>query len=240
MRTKNTQIEKICPVCGTGYWIARSDEARGYRQRCSRECYAKSRTGTQRTPRITKTCKQCGQNFSIRPVELSYGRGGYCCKHCFDEAQRGDPYGRLWNRVDKSDGPGACWPWTGKSKVRGYPVMRFNGKQRRVARIILELDGRPAGTNQLACHTCDNPPCCNPAHLYPGSPADNVDDRQKRERFRWAVGEERRNTKLTTTQVLEIRSAHQSGESYESLARRFGVTSGNIRWIVKKKSWKHV
>lgn len=85
----------------------------------------------------------------------------------------------FWARVDRSAGPEACWPWLGASSGAGYGVVQKPGDrtQHGTHRIALVLRlGRDLAPGELACHHCDNPPCCNPDHLFPGSVADNARD----------------------------------------------------------------
>ncbi len=83
---------------------------------------------------------------------------------------------RFWSFVDKSAGPDACWPWTG-SRLKGYGAFRRYGNRRVATRIAWEyVTGAPPPDDLVIMHSCDNPPCCNPAHLKPGTDAENVAD----------------------------------------------------------------
>jgi hypothetical protein len=84
--------------------------------------------------------------------------------------------------IDDSGGPSACHPWT-RGLSGGYAKANLDGKYQLVNRWLLgRLRGEPLGPKELACHHCDNPPCCNPAHLYVGTQADNMADMARRGR----------------------------------------------------------
>lgn len=91
----------------------------------------------------------------------------------------------FWRKVDRSGGPDACWPWTGTLvSGKGYGGShQTDGGPRYAHRRALELTiGRPLTRSEFACHHCDNPPCCNPAHLFLGSALDNARDRDAKGR----------------------------------------------------------
>lgn len=91
----------------------------------------------------------------------------------------------FWARVDKVAGKDGCWPWTGGKSKGGYGSIR--GRYRahllphRVA-FFFET-GTDPGAAQV-CHTCDNPPCCNPAHLFLGNHEINMADKASKGRAR--------------------------------------------------------
>lgn len=71
-----------------------------------------------------------------------------------------------------------CWEWTGTRDPQGYGVLRWDGRTMRVHRLVTHLAHGLDLNNRLewARHSCDNPPCFNPDHLEPGTPADNARD----------------------------------------------------------------
>lgn len=92
---------------------------------------------------------------------------------------------RFWSKVDKSGGPAACWPWTASVDPKGYGQFAYaDGTRRsgRAHRVAWILANGPISAGMSVCHSCDNPPCCNPAHLWLGTNADNVADRVRKGR----------------------------------------------------------
>lgn len=95
---------------------------------------------------------------------------------------------RFWSYVDQSGGPDACWPWLKGRDDQGYGVWYADGNKHKAHRWLLgHLRGRPLIGRQSGvedgCHRCDNPPCCNPRHLYVGTRKRNVADAVERSRL---------------------------------------------------------
>ena len=87
-------------------------------------------------------------------------------------------------------------------------------------------------------HTCDNPVCCNPAHLYRGTQRQNVDDMMDRDRQR--KGTDVHTSKLSEAKVLEIRERYAGGETQAVLGEAYSVSRQMISLIVLRKKWKHI
>lgn len=89
----------------------------------------------------------------------------------------------FWDRVDKSGGPDACWPWMGSRSRHGYGRLANKAVSHTSAhRAALAYAVAVPFDGACALHKCDNPPCCNPTHLYWGTKADNARDRDARHR----------------------------------------------------------
>jgi len=140
--------------------------------------------------------------------------------------------------VAESD-PKKCWEWQSVRNRRGYGKFWLNGRTdlaHRVAYRIGSGDSIPAGL--LVRHSCDNPPCVNPAHLLVGTVKDN--SRDAIERNRMECGSENGNARLNEEQVLEIKRLWASGGTQVSMAKQFGVSRAAIQWILNGRSWKKV
>lgn len=88
---------------------------------------------------------------------------------------------RFWAKVDRR-GPDECWPWTGATQQTGYGRFRVDGRLQgahRVAYVLTHGHLRP-GAHVL--HRCDTPGCCNPSHLFLGTHADNMADKEAKGR----------------------------------------------------------
>lgn len=160
---------------------------------------------------------------------------------------------RFWKRVEKR-GEAECWPWKGSTDDDGYGWCSAMGEKKahRVA-YVLAYGLVPEGLSVL--HSCDNPGCCNYAHLRAGTPADNMRDKVERGRARGAAGEangmqtrpEQRSAgsrngaaKLTEADVLRIRERRAAGATVYELAKDFGLSHPTVSNICTRKTWKHV
>jgi hypothetical protein len=143
---------------------------------------------------------------------------------------------RFWSKVDRSGGPGACWPWMASRNPSGYGRIRFDGQVVLAHRLAYELDrGHPPPPGYYALHSCDNPPCVNARHLFIGTHLDNMADMMAK--GRGPRGERHGNSKLTEAQVHEIRRRCAGGETQEAVARSFRVHQTSVSQVVRGKTW---
>jgi hypothetical protein len=128
-----------------------------------------------------------------------------------------------------------CWEWTGSLDTGGYGRLKKKGTHR----LSYEIFVGPIG-NFHVLHRCDNPPCCNPNHLFLGTQADNMMDKSAKGRVRVGIGEKHGKAKMTEDGVREARKSWANGESIKSIARRYDVSACSISHIVNRKLWRHV
>lgn len=141
-----------------------------------------------------------------------------------------DVVGRLWAKVDSSGGPDDCWPWTGYQR-NGYGSIWAGGQNIYTHRLALAIARGPLEANEEACHTCDNPPCCNPAHLFAAPHVENVSDMLAKGRGSKPprqVGIANHNATLNIDQVGEIRAAVERGDRQRDVAARFLVSQSTV------------
>ena len=144
---------------------------------------------------------------------------------------------RFWNKVDQVNFD-ECWNWLGYKDRDGRGQFKFAGKKVQAHRFMweIEVDAIPEGMHVL--HTCDNPSCVNPYHLWLGTNDDNIADKVKK--GRQSKGETIKQSKLTTEEVIVIRKMHKEGSSLGYLADVFGVSKPTICEIVNYKTWRDV
>lgn len=132
-----------------------------------------------------------------------------------------------------------CWLWDGGTNGRGYGIFCLHGRSGGAHRASYQLYKGAIPAGLLVLHKCDVPPCVNPDHLFLGAHADNTADMWKKGRARRGrpgnvSGENNGRAKLTTADVLAIRS---SSETNMALARRFGVDNSQISRVRLHHRW---
>jgi hypothetical protein len=138
-------------------------------------------------------------------------------------------------QIDKR-GPDDCWEWlAGRGNGRGrfylYPDCFY------ATRVMYYLATGVQPRELCVCHTCDNPSCVNPDHLFLGTDADNTADKIAKGRERGPRGEAHARAVLTERDVLTIRRSHKT---QVELAAEYGVRPPAISKIILRKSWKHI
>ena len=147
---------------------------------------------------------------------------------------------RFWSKVNKTDG---CWDWVAGKDKNGYGRFRIGGRgsstteSHRVSWVI--SNGINVPSNIFACHSCDNPKCVRPSHLFLGTQKDNMLDMCSKHRSRKQNGELNSHAKLTSKQVKEIREMYVPGIiKQKDIAKIFGISKEYVSAIIRFKTWK--
>ncbi len=166
---------------------------------------------------------------------------------------------RFWSKVSRA-GPDECWLWLASRAKAPFDYGRFHLRREgvavasfahRVAFILHNGIALNAIDVPVVRHTCDNPPCCNPAHLLAGTHADNMRDMHDRGRYRGggdAVsaaharlflprGERHPQAKLDADKVQLIRT---SGLTVTQLSRALGISRSSVGRVRDRKTWQHL
>jgi hypothetical protein len=128
-----------------------------------------------------------------------------------------------------------CWIWTGARSEQAYGYLTIDGKEVKAHRYSYELHKGPIPDGLDVLHSCDNPPCVNPDHLFLGTGLENLADASAKGRM--ARGERHYLAKLTEAQVRQVRELYAAGVTQKDLAVRFGTSRGNVGYIVRRERW---
>ena len=133
--------------------------------------------------------------------------------------------------------PDDCWEWTAALDTTHRGLFKINHRLYKASRIAYFLATGVDPGGLYVCHTCDNPPCCNPGHLWLGTARQNANDRDRKGRHAARLGEEHSMAILTEEQASYILKSSEQGRA---LARKFGVHETTISAIRHRRLWKHL
>ena len=157
------------------------------------------------------------------------------CKKLSRSSSKQEVIKMFWSRAGVGISS-TCWPWkAGRAARYGVFGSRFF-KSTLAHRVAYELRyAVKVPKNLEVCHSCDNPRCVNPLHLFLGTQKDNMRDAMNKGRL--AIGQRHSRAKLTEAMVREIRS---SKLTQVGLAKQYGVRPSTIWAIIQNKTWRHL
>lgn len=191
--------------------------------------------------RTTIVCEHCGNSFPCTPLQAAKGRR-YCSRPCWGASRPSEPLADRLRVNLLVAGPDDCWEWQGSRDANGYGRIRVAGRGVLVHRLAWELANGSIPSGAVVRHrVCDNPPCCNPAHLAVGTQADNIADAMEKDRSPRAQGTRNSGCKTSPTTVREMRRRYAGGGvTAKQLAKDFGMSESQMLRIVRRESWAHL
>lgn len=187
----------------------------------------------------------CGQNTAIAPKNnqrrgLMAGQpNAFISGHTLRGRHFPDTKTAFWFYVTPTS-PERCWIWQGPNDASaGYGRVSVNGVLYHAHRLSYELHHGPLQDGQIVCHTCDNPRCVNPNHLFAGTLQDNQADMMAKQRN--VRGKAHPRAILTERQVTQIREMYATGKyTQKRLGALFGVSKTLVGRVVRHDMWRHV
>lgn len=125
----------------------------------------------------------------------------------------------FWSRTVKN---GDCLDWNGPLDDCGYGRIRIDGRNYTTgqAAFFVKHGKFPEGE---ACHTCDNPSCVNPEHIFDGTHKENMRDMANKGRSGVLRGFDNPNTKLSDEDLRMIAARRNNGEPPRFIAADYGI-----------------
>jgi hypothetical protein len=126
-------------------------------------------------------------------------------------------------------GPDECWNWKGRSISKDRPYFHLNGSKVVAYRVVFDLmNPEKLKPDEVVRHKCDNPMCCNPAHLERGTHVQNMQDMVDRDRHG-----------LPKTVVRAIRRLLEEGRTHKAIADLYGVSRETVTAINNDRVHTH-
>lgn len=195
-----------------------------------------------------KDCDCCGKVFEYSSSRRPDAR--FCSLSCLSkltkkeqDLRRIDAWSKetefeylkvMSNKFDKfvirKDG---CWDWNGSKNKQGYGVMLHRNKYWKAHRASYFIYNKKDPGVFFVLHSCDNPSCSNPSHLFLGTNSDNMRD----------MASKKRNvarSKLTEDQVRNIKKMLKLGVSATRLGIDYAVSDVCIHYIKHNITWKDI
>jgi hypothetical protein len=191
------------------------------------------------------------QFCSIENCENKYYAKRFCQKHYEKNKTYGDPLAGKTNSQNKAGTKeyiyenseidiNGCWIWKRSKNNKGYGHPGFKGKPILAHRLSYLTFIGEIPNNLFVLHTCDNPTCVNPKHLFLGTQEDNMKD---------MVNKNRQSSKVNKKEVNEIRTLYSvelaeraKGKGIQltqkELGKRFRVSGRQISDIINNKTWR--
>ena len=206
----------------------------------------------------TKVCRDCLVELPLDAFDkhpnAKQGRRPEC-KPCRSirrgHKRRKSVMERFLSYAIRQECPDACWDWSSDKNEQGYGQIWYQGKTIGAHVLSYILYHGPVPEGKIICHSCDNPPCANPRHLWAGTYKENMEDAMRKGRLTkgkgfflnrygtWRQGASNGRAKLTDALVHTIKTMLQSHTATE-VARTLDLDRGLIYNIKNGHTWRHI
>lgn len=145
---------------------------------------------------------------------------------------------KLYTKVNQVTG---CWEWERSLDGGGYGMFISSGGREKSHRFAYRAFIGEIPDGLFVCHKCDNTRCCNPEHLFLGTNQDNMDDKVRKHRQHFPIGESNGRSEISLENVRKLRDDYSSGNySYRDLATRYSISQTQVSRIIRRESWVSV
>lgn len=212
---RNENLQNQCQTCGKAFHVKRCEQTE--RKYCSKACFRKHHA---------RTCPNCGVVFTPSKERVCCSNA---CHVAYAKRYKMENYAAIfWSYIDRS---GDCWEWQGTHNEQGYGCFDLNKKRRASHRVAYELTHGTIPDGLLVLHRCDNPPCCNPDHLFLGTHKDNADDCAAKGRLSIGGGKRIEDNEIPGL----IDRYKRGGITQQELADAYGVSRSLVSFILSGK-----
>jgi hypothetical protein len=165
----------ICNGCGKAFQVYKCREHTA--SRCSVRCPGMW---------VKKNCELCAEPFTSKKSQNARFGSNRCKWLGVGLGARGVPEEQFWSKVVKGTSRFDCWKWSGAKMRGGYGIFGIHGIKtpQRAHRFSYELHKGPIPKGLFVCHSCDNPECANPRHLWLGTQKQNMEDAKRKGRVK--------------------------------------------------------
>jgi transposase len=193
----------------------------------------------------------CDEELTIRAIAKRFGISTatvhyWMKKHDIERRYSGTLRERFNQYHEKDANEEGCWLWQNKPDEWGYGTIMDGDRTRRAHRVAFDLfreEKLPEfSPDEQINHTCHNPACVNPDHLYLGTAKENSQDAVKADAWgdNRKRGSEVETSKLTEEQVREIKQRCQNGETQKDVSQDYPISHAMVNKIMVGKWWQHV
>lgn len=143
---------------------------------------------------------------------------------------------RFWNNVNVGE-VWECWNWKLSTDRYGYGKVKISHGCYISHRAAYEMHHGSIPDEKHILHSCDNPICCNPNHLHPGTRSENMQEMIRRGRHGKGYTYK---AKMTREKVDMLKIDFNSGMSKHALSRKYNISCRTVREILSGEIWRRV